>query len=143
MTIEEAIRKNPFDPNKGNTSAYCRYLRYNVEGWYALDSKEVLKRWLRMTIDEAIIALEREPTTKIDESNFSQEQYKADMQCAYDCGRSVMDKVRAEIEEHCGLAKENHCRYCSYCNNVMGVREILEIIDKCEAETEADNADSN
>lgn len=45
MTIDEAIKKNPFDPNKGNKSAYCRYLRYNVEGWYNLDSKEVLKRW--------------------------------------------------------------------------------------------------
>jgi hypothetical protein len=48
----------------------------------------------------------------------------------------ILDKVRAEIEEHCGLAKENHCRYCSYCNNLMGVREILEIIDKHKAETE-------
>ena len=45
MTIEEAIKKNPFDPNKGNQAAYCRYLRYNVEGWYNLDSKEVLRRW--------------------------------------------------------------------------------------------------
>lgn len=42
----------------------------------------------------------------------------------------VLDKIRAEIEEHCGLAKENHCKYCSYCNSVMGVREILDIIDK-------------
>lgn len=45
MTIQEAIKKNPFDSNKGDKSAYCRYLRYNVEGWYNLDSKEVLKRW--------------------------------------------------------------------------------------------------
>lgn len=44
----------------------------------------------------------------------------------------VLDKIRAEIENHCGLAKENHCRYCSYCNSLMGVREILEIIDKYE-----------
>lgn len=42
----------------------------------------------------------------------------------------TLDKLRAEIENHCGLAKENHCRYCSYCNSLMGVREILEIIDK-------------
>lgn len=45
MTIEEAIKKNPFDTNKGTESSYCRYLRYNVEGWYNLNSKEVLKRW--------------------------------------------------------------------------------------------------
>jgi hypothetical protein len=42
----------------------------------------------------------------------------------------VIDEIRAKIENHCGLAKENHCRYCYYCNNVMGVREILKIIDK-------------
>lgn len=45
MSIDEAIKKNPFDTNKGTESAYCRYLRYNVEGWYKLDSKEVLRRW--------------------------------------------------------------------------------------------------
>ena len=50
--------------------------------------------------------------------------------------QDVLDKIRAEIENHCGLAKENHCRYCSYCNSVMGVREILEIIDKYKAESE-------
>jgi hypothetical protein len=52
MTIDEAIKKNPFDPNKGNKSAYCRYLRYNVKGWYNLDSKEVLKRWQREVEDD-------------------------------------------------------------------------------------------
>ena len=48
----------------------------------------------------------------------------------------ILDKIRAEIENHCGLIKEDHCRYCSYCNSVMGVREILEIIDKYKAESE-------
>ncbi len=48
MTIEEAIRRNPFDPKKGNKSAYCRYLRYNVDGWYHLDSKEVYSKWQRV-----------------------------------------------------------------------------------------------
>lgn len=48
----------------------------------------------------------------------------------------VLDKIRTEIENHCGLIKENHCRYCSYCNCVMGVREILEIIEKYKAESE-------
>lgn len=45
MTLEEAIKRNPFNPNIGNESAYCRYLRYNVTGWYNLDSKEVRRRW--------------------------------------------------------------------------------------------------
>ena len=48
----------------------------------------------------------------------------------------VLDKIRAEIENHCGLAKENHCKYCYYCNSVIGVREILAIIDKYKAESE-------
>jgi hypothetical protein len=43
---------------------------------------------------------------------------------------SVIDEIRADIETHCGLAMENHCRYCSRCTNLMGVREILEVIDK-------------
>lgn len=45
MTLNEAIKRNPYDPKRGNKSAYCRYLRYNVDGWYQLDSKEVLRRW--------------------------------------------------------------------------------------------------
>ena len=45
MTLDEAIRRNPYDPKQGNKSEYCRYLRYNVDGWYLLGSKEVLRRW--------------------------------------------------------------------------------------------------
>ena len=48
----------------------------------------------------------------------------------YRDGSAALDGVRAEVESHCGLVKEGHCRYCSYCNSVMGVREILEIIDR-------------
>lgn len=37
------------------------------------------------------------PTKKIDESNFDQDQYEADLQCAYDCGynkaMSVIDEI--------------------------------------------------
>lgn len=57
--------------------------------------------------------------------------------CGYKNGKSdVLDKIRAKIENHCGLAKENHCRYCCYCTNLMGVREILEVIDKHMVESE-------
>lgn len=45
MTLEQAIKRNPYDPERGNESAYCRYLRYNVDGWYSLNSKEVYRRW--------------------------------------------------------------------------------------------------
>lgn len=51
MTLEEAIKRNPFDANRGNESAYCRYLRYNVTGWYNLDSKEVRRRWQKVRMN--------------------------------------------------------------------------------------------
>jgi len=52
MTLDEAIKRNPYDPKRGNKSAYCRYLRYNVDGWYQLDSKEVLRRWQKARKDD-------------------------------------------------------------------------------------------
>ena len=45
MTIEEATKKNPYDPAKGNEAAYVRYLRYNVDGFYDLDSRIVRRMW--------------------------------------------------------------------------------------------------
>lgn len=55
---------------------------------------------------------------------------------------NLLEKIRSEFENHCGLAKENHCKYCSYCNSLMGVKEILETIDKYKEESEV-NADDN
>ena len=43
---------------------------------------------------------------------------------------SAFNNMREEIEDHCALAKENHCKYCYRCTNMMGIREILETIDK-------------
>ena len=48
MTLDEAIRRNPYNLKKGNEAAYCRYLRYNVDGWYQLDSEEVRRRWQKV-----------------------------------------------------------------------------------------------
>lgn len=45
MTLEEATTKNPYDPAKGNKAAYVRYLRYNVAGFYDLDSRIVRRMW--------------------------------------------------------------------------------------------------
>lgn len=41
MTLTQAIKENPYDPNQGNLSAYCRYLRYNVTGFYTKTNDEV------------------------------------------------------------------------------------------------------
>ena len=65
------------------------------------------------------------------------EQRSCVWEIAYERGKvEVLDKIRAEIANHCGLLKQNHCRYCSYCNSVMGVREITEVIDKHKPESE-------
>lgn len=50
MTLEEALKRNPYDPAKGNLSAYIRYLRYNVDGWYEKTSEEV-RRSIGVTVD--------------------------------------------------------------------------------------------
>jgi hypothetical protein len=41
MTLEEAMKENPYDSKEGNESAYCRYLRYNVDGFYSKSIEEV------------------------------------------------------------------------------------------------------
>ena len=84
MTLEEAIKRNPFDPNRGNKSAYCRYLRYNVTGWYNLDSKEVRRRWQSVDVVKRIEGVEQMTSEEI-------------------------DKVVEEIREHC---RNNHCKHC-------------------------------
>lgn len=53
----------------------------------------------------AIKALEQEPceTQMIDKSNFSQEQYKADLQCAYDCGKASVKPCEDAIRRQAVL----------------------------------------
>jgi hypothetical protein len=41
MTLQQAIKSNPYNPERGNLSAYIRYLRYTVDGYYNKTSKEV------------------------------------------------------------------------------------------------------
>ena len=41
MTLDRALKQNPFNPDCGSLSAYIRYLRYNVDGWYNKTSREV------------------------------------------------------------------------------------------------------
>ena len=45
MTLIEAVTRNPYDLKKGNESAYCRYLRYNVDGYYTKSIAEVKALW--------------------------------------------------------------------------------------------------
>lgn len=45
MTLGEALKVNPYDPDKGDESAYVRYLRYNVDGFYELSSETVKRIW--------------------------------------------------------------------------------------------------
>lgn len=48
MTLEEAIKRNPYDKSKGNESAYARYLRYNVKGFYELTNEKVRQLWKKL-----------------------------------------------------------------------------------------------
>lgn len=45
MTLEKALEQNPYDPSKGNESAYLRYLKYNVDGFYEISNEEIRKLW--------------------------------------------------------------------------------------------------
>jgi hypothetical protein len=44
-TLEQALKENPYNPKRGDESAYCRYLRYRVKGFYTKPSKEVRTLW--------------------------------------------------------------------------------------------------
>ena len=75
---------------------------------YVLEQEPKTDAWSIKEVADALekhgIIREQEPTIKIEESNFSQEQYLTDIQSAYDCGKSIIDKVRAEI----GKSKTEH-----------------------------------
>ena len=44
-TLSEALKENPYNPERGNEAAYCRYLRYRVEGFYTKTNREVKDIW--------------------------------------------------------------------------------------------------
>ena len=48
-TLEEALKENPYDSERGNETAYCRYLRYRVKGFYAKTNREVKDIWKTYT----------------------------------------------------------------------------------------------
>jgi SpoU rRNA methylase family enzyme len=80
------------------------------------------------SLDAAIKVLKQAPTCMIDKSNFSQEQYKTDLQCEYDCVKSILDKIRSEIE-----AEKNAGGHTWY---IGGLDFALSVIDKYTAERE-------
>jgi hypothetical protein len=45
MTLETALESNPYDPDKNTESAYVRYLRYTVDGFFNKSNKEVKNIW--------------------------------------------------------------------------------------------------
>ena len=86
--------------------------------------------------------LEKEPTCMIDKSNFSQEQYKTDLQCAYDCGKSIIGKIRAEIEQ---LPTTTRTNWNGCCPDIdypeieyidVTKNKLLSILDKYMKESE-------
>lgn len=56
-------------------------------------------------------------TQMVDKSNFDNEQYKADLQCAYDCGYAkgqvdILKKIKAEIYRHHNITCNLKCATC-------------------------------
>ena len=45
LKLKTALQSNPYDPKKGNESAYARYLRYVVDGFYGKSNEEVRNIW--------------------------------------------------------------------------------------------------
>lgn len=43
MTLERALKENPYDRERGKVGAYIRHLRYNVDGWYNRKSEDIRK----------------------------------------------------------------------------------------------------
>lgn len=43
MTLDRALKENPYNPKRGKVGAYIRYLRYNVDGWYNRKSADIRK----------------------------------------------------------------------------------------------------
>lgn len=87
---------------------------------------DITKAW-STTVEQAAILERVRLQTQYEVYNDLKEDYDADLKSDM---LAILDKMRAEIENHCGLAKEDHCKYCSRCLSMMGVREILELIDK-------------
>lgn len=56
VNLLEVIKRNPYDSNKGNLSAYVRYIRYNVDGMYRMKSEDVQKILKRLE-DKQVICL--------------------------------------------------------------------------------------
>lgn len=52
MTLQQAMENNHYDCNKGNLSAYARYIRHNVDGMYNMKSKDVQNLIIKNLINE-------------------------------------------------------------------------------------------
>lgn len=53
MKIDEALKQNPYNQERGSIGAYIRYLRYNVDGYYSKKSEEIRKE---LEIDKKLTA---------------------------------------------------------------------------------------
>lgn len=56
MTLEQAVKTNPYNPDLGTEAEYIRYLRYNVDGFHGKSPVEVRDRYLQEILRQAICA---------------------------------------------------------------------------------------
>ncbi len=86
-------------------------------------AKEALER-IEMILEEATASKDAVSYVTSDDAEALKKAVEALKQM------DILDNIKAEIEAHCGLLQENHCKFCFYCNCMMGIREIVEVIDK-------------
>lgn len=79
----------------------------------------------------AVKALEQEPKTQmVDKSNFDVEQYRMDLQCAYDCGRASVEPSEDLISRQAVLdilEREGHKWGNDYRDWVDAIEEIKKL----------------
>lgn len=111
MTLDETIRRNPYDPKRGNEAAYCRYLRYNVDGWYQLDSKEVLRRWQKVRNMDKKFSAEQDVVAVGNKSD-----YERGLNDAWEC-----------------VGKMERLLYSDVFSNVFGNTDFYTVVTKMSA----------
>lgn len=70
-------------------------------------------------------------TIMVDKSNFDNKQYKADLQCAYDCDYvkgqvDILEKIKADFEEIKGLRDNPYNNKTEYSVSMEELRKLFD-----------------
>ena len=130
MTKEEAIKSFEEDNRTmlENKTAYINELKAR-----GMEFEDRMVSYIDESVERNELAISAlKPTCKIDESNFSMEQYRADLQSAYDCGynkalsenkENIVEDIIAECEKT--ISEYDGCEVFTY---AYGVRDMAQTI---------------